>query len=76
MEPLQTCESYFWTLIRCALQKTVQVDTRFFQDTVDMLLKTDLCWHNLLCCATEDAEDVSTDETESAREAVAILGKE
>ena len=41
-----------------------------------MLLKTDLCWHNLLCCATEDAEDVCTDETESAREAMAILGKE
>ena len=45
IKPLQTCESYFFTLptkicgvsvIRFALQKTVQVDTRFYQDTDDM----------------------------------------
>ena len=42
IKPLQTCESYFLTfpkkicvvsVIRFALQKTVQVDTRFYQDT-------------------------------------------
>ena len=42
IKPLQTCESYFLTfpkkicgvsVIRFALQKTIQVDTRFYQDT-------------------------------------------
>ena len=41
IKPLQTCESYFLTfpkkicgvsVIRFALQKTIQVDTRFYQD--------------------------------------------
>ena len=43
--PLQTCECYFLTfpkkicgvsVIRFALQKTVQVDTRFYPDTDDL----------------------------------------
>ena len=47
IKPLQTCESYFLTfpqkicgvsVIRFALQKTVQVDTRFYQDTDNVLL--------------------------------------
>ena len=42
IKPLQTRKSYFWTLpkkicgvsvITSALQKTVQVDTRFYPDT-------------------------------------------
>ena len=42
IKPLPTCEFYFWTfpkkmcgvsVIRFALQKTVQEDTRFYQDT-------------------------------------------
>ena len=42
IESLQTCESHFFTfptkicgvsVIRFALQKTVQVDTRFYADT-------------------------------------------
>ena len=42
MKPLQTCESYFLTfqekicgvsVIIFALEKTVQVDTRFYEDT-------------------------------------------
>ena len=46
IKPLQTCESYFLTLkkkicgvsvIRFALQKTVQVDTRFYPDTDGIL---------------------------------------
>ena len=46
IKTLQTCESYFLTfqelicgvlVIRFALQKTVQVDTRFYQDTDDLL---------------------------------------
>ena len=48
IKPLQTCESYFLTLkkicgvsvIRFALQKTVQVDTRFYPDTDIMLYHT------------------------------------
>ena len=45
IKPLQTCETYFWTfskkifgvsVIRFALQKTVQVDTRFYQDIDEM----------------------------------------
>ena len=43
---LQTCESYFLTfpkkicgvsVIRFALQKTIEVDTRFYPDTVIMV---------------------------------------
>ena len=43
--PLQTCESYFFnfskkicgvSVIRFPLRKTVQVDTRFYQDTDDI----------------------------------------
>ena len=42
IKPLKTCESYFWSspkkicgvsVIRFALQKKVQVDTRFYPDT-------------------------------------------
>ena len=47
IKPLQTCESYFFTfpkkiccvsVIRFALQKTVQVDTAFYPDTDEMFL--------------------------------------
>ena len=39
MKPLQSCEFYFLTLIiRFALQKTVQVDTRFYPDTDELFM--------------------------------------
>ena len=54
IKPLQTCESYFLTfpkkicgvsVIRFALQKTVQVDMRFYKDTDEVLRRP------VLCCA-------------------------
>ena len=45
IKPLQTCECYFYfskkkcgvSVIRFGLQKTVQLDTRFYPDTDDRL---------------------------------------
>ena len=55
IKPVQTCESNFFTLKKCgvsvirfALEKTIQVDTRFYPDTDEILcydmLEGDYVW--------------------------------
>ena len=56
IKPLLTCESYFLTfpkkicgvsVIRFALQKTIQVDTRFYPDTDDTQVLVELAYCRL-----------------------------